>query len=465
MGISYIPGPEQLLAPAATQISEAVVNYMRPDLKFQRAMQMQLGQNPALIQQFADVEANAPGTLARLGFGQLGSMISQTSQSAVGRGEAAQRPGAAANAVSAQEADTAKNMYTADNIKTAAALVREKPELAFDAALRLVSGETAAERSQNEDKATVSKLTTDQIEQGKLKANKNQPAIPPEQLQKDARMMANGQLDGSLLNTYLNNNEVREGFLLAVDVERDRMTREAATAERIARGESGNLNQRQAFQRYRDTDAGTVSAWQEYLGDPKIKEKVKVLQARKYETLTIEEKDLLEVARSDEFELAANRIGKVNQYNVVLSNGIAAIRKMHDENVGESLIQAQVAGLNDNLSQKNQLTGQQIRAVFGKEDGSGWFGMDKTRLHFVDQDGKVVKEGTVLSPYAPQSVEADISARVTRAAMMLSGQNLQERQASLERIKNDPQVSAKMYDSIVAAIADTTKKDSARNKK
>jgi hypothetical protein len=81
MGISYIPGPEALLAPAAQQIASGLERFINPNLQFQRQMQAALATNPALIQQLADLESNAPGLLQQMGFGELGNSIANVPQS------------------------------------------------------------------------------------------------------------------------------------------------------------------------------------------------------------------------------------------------------------------------------------------------------------------------------------------------------------------------------------------------
>jgi hypothetical protein len=81
MGITYIPGPEGLLAPAAAQIAQGLEQFINPNRQFQRAMQAELAKNPAMIQQLADLESSAPGLLESMGFGNLGASIANVPQS------------------------------------------------------------------------------------------------------------------------------------------------------------------------------------------------------------------------------------------------------------------------------------------------------------------------------------------------------------------------------------------------
>jgi hypothetical protein len=106
MGISYIPGPEQLLAPAVDTIAKGVLKFLNPNRDLQFAVRGAMATNPELLQHMADIEGNNPGTMAKLGLGPLSDIIGSVSQSAGALTEKALRPGAAGAATAQQKAAT-----------------------------------------------------------------------------------------------------------------------------------------------------------------------------------------------------------------------------------------------------------------------------------------------------------------------------------------------------------------------
>lgn len=81
MGVSYLPGFEQQLAPAAAQLAAGLERFINPNAGFQRVAQAQILQNPQIAQQLADLEKLAPGFLQGLGLGGLSEHISAVPQS------------------------------------------------------------------------------------------------------------------------------------------------------------------------------------------------------------------------------------------------------------------------------------------------------------------------------------------------------------------------------------------------
>src|SRR5690349_13348537 len=134
MGVTYLPGLDQQLGPAIGKLADAVNNYFQPNKEFQKHLQAQLAANPELIVKFADLEAKSPGTLARLGFGNLGQDIAQVPESAAGEISRTQKGAqveAAAAGTAAATSQARLSQATDDNIL---AVMRDNPGLTYQAA-------------------------------------------------------------------------------------------------------------------------------------------------------------------------------------------------------------------------------------------------------------------------------------------------------------------------------------------
>src|SRR5258708_37757455 len=81
MGITYEPSIGEQRGPAIDQFAKGLSKALQPNRDFQIGMQKAIGGNPALGQQLADLEYNAPGTLDSLGFGDLGKVIAAMPES------------------------------------------------------------------------------------------------------------------------------------------------------------------------------------------------------------------------------------------------------------------------------------------------------------------------------------------------------------------------------------------------
>lgn len=71
-----IPGVDQYLSRGIQQLGDTLSLFFDTDRKTQRAIRDMLIQNPQLIQNFADLESRAPGSLHKLGFGKIADMVS-----------------------------------------------------------------------------------------------------------------------------------------------------------------------------------------------------------------------------------------------------------------------------------------------------------------------------------------------------------------------------------------------------
>lgn len=141
--VQYIPGPEQILAPAAAQITEGVLNFLNPHRQFQMAVQESIARNPEIAQHFANLEAASPGLLKNLGIGRLASIPATPER----QFEIANREQILGGMEAKLGAETAASKFNAQNIQQALQLIQQDPSIGMDAALKLATGQTMAERS------------------------------------------------------------------------------------------------------------------------------------------------------------------------------------------------------------------------------------------------------------------------------------------------------------------------------
>jgi hypothetical protein len=160
--VQYIPGPEQLLAPAAAQITEGVLNFLNPHRQFQQAVQASIAQNPEIAQHFANLEASSPGLLRNMGIGVLAGIPATPEREF----EIKNREQIIGGKEAQLGAETAKGLYTTDQINNALGYVQANPGVRIDQALQLLTGQTASERAIKSEEAIQAPLKTAALESG-----------------------------------------------------------------------------------------------------------------------------------------------------------------------------------------------------------------------------------------------------------------------------------------------------------
>lgn len=410
MGVSYIPGPEQLLAPAAAQIAEGLQKYLQPQKEFQQRMQQAIGQNPALMGQLADVEYEAPGTLQRLGFGALGVTIASLPPSPQKQFQVQNREKIVRGATAKLEADTAEAEDAPEKLE------RDKAEHTQ----RMQSGEQSIRRG-----AQV--LETGAIELDFAKRRqalvRTLPDLGTIDFYDEARKFMGGKLNGEKTAAFFASDETRLPFVDALNAlqrERDRAVtvtmennrRADADGDKVAARRSQNAFL--AFQRA--GDAGTVETWEQYLYDPAKQERARGLADGTIKPEANNFQDLM----LKEVGTAAVRLN-VRQFNAPLlrindeiASRLATIRK------GE----LDAPGIEENFSQLNQLFGQRaelgggqrIKAVAAR---SGLFGRG-TKATFQDANGRALDEDEVVGMIAaPPGSDDGPPAAMSEAAQIV----------------------------------------------
>jgi len=76
MPVTILPGVDEYLRPGIEKLGDTISLFTETDRRTQRAIRNMLIENPSLIQQFADLEHKTPGSLKKLGFGNVSNLIS-----------------------------------------------------------------------------------------------------------------------------------------------------------------------------------------------------------------------------------------------------------------------------------------------------------------------------------------------------------------------------------------------------
>lgn len=82
MTITQLPGWYDQIAPYIQQLSGIIPRLINPHLDAQRMLQQQIAQDPRILQQLADLNANSPGIIDKLGFGNISNQIGKLPESA-----------------------------------------------------------------------------------------------------------------------------------------------------------------------------------------------------------------------------------------------------------------------------------------------------------------------------------------------------------------------------------------------
>jgi len=403
MGIQILPSTGDSIAQGINQIAAGLDKYLNPNRDLQLVMQRTMASNPELLQSMADLESNAPGTMAKLGLGPLASIIGQVPQSAKGAAETATRPRAGQEAASRQSANissselaVSKNALDADKVKAAAKIMGADPSITFDAALRTLTGETAVER---EDAKTTSKLKN-AAAQNTLKTLERAGQIG-DISQIDWRSKANdfinSRLSGSEAAAYFGNPDTARAFGEAIDV--IKMERQIAAQKAMIslRGDNSvdNFRTQKAFQEYQKSGGvGTLQAWESFLFDPAMQMKAKQLMANP-NSVSEADKDLLAIAKVTKTQIDVDKLGNVTLVNDKIANQLKKIENAATDLDRDLLI----TGLNDFLRQRAAIGGARLTA---KYNDRGW--LKSGRVEYRTPDGKLIDPSTVnatiADPYA-----------------------------------------------------------------
>ena len=408
MGIQYIPGAEQLLAPAAMQITQGVLKFLNPNKDLQQAMTRAMAQNPELVQHMADMEASAPGTYERLGLGaDIAGTLRQVPMSAAATTEQALRPGAAGTAKSQQGAaratadatsktagptadlTNAKTALNADVVKGAAKIMAADPSITFDAALKTLTGETGAERASAERKGKLETAVVDKNLEALQRAGKLPKNLEEVNWRDKANEFMNGNLSGAEATAYFGNQDTREAFSAALDAVKLDKQLAAQKALTALRGDPtlGNFRTQKAFQEYQKSGGvGTLDQWESFLFTPEGQARAKGLTNGTIKPTTQQDQDLLSVAKVTRQQIDTDKLSQVTLINDKIAKQLTQVDNAPSDQAREVMLQ----GLNQLLSERASLGGMKVSAAYNDRGM-----LLPGRVEYKDEKGKLLDDATV----------------------------------------------------------------------
>lgn len=419
MGISYIPGPDQTINAAIDNLGGALDKFLNPNKQLQLAVRNAAAVNPELLQHMADIEAQNPGTMNRLGLGTVADVISSVKPSAAALTEQAVRPGAASTAVAQQGAakatankQTAVANLDADKVKAAAKIMAADPSISFDAALQTLTGQTQAQRSAANAQSPVIQAQAQQtLDQIKRARNLPDDLTKVNWVQEARDFMDNKDGMGQVATAYFGNPDTREAFTAAISAETNRRQLEAAKVMAAMRkGETiDNFKIQNAFREYQRNDsAGTVDAWMNILYDPAKQARAKGLMDGSIQPESQDDRDLLAVARAQKLDFDTSKLSEITRVNSIITSQIAKINSVPDKD-----IPAVLDGLNQALAKRAAFGGRKIQARY--EDRTWPL---SNRVVYVGEKGNKIDPTTVnailADPYASDIQQTQASAKPSR---------------------------------------------------
>jgi hypothetical protein len=399
MAINYIPGPEQLLVPAAREIVQGVNDFINPNFAFQKAMQKTLAADPELMIKLVDVEKATPGTLKRLGFGRIGDALSAMQESPEGEVARTERDTIVKGKKLNLENLVLQNENVNKVLTKAAEMIAQNTDLTTDAAMQMLTKQTSAERRTSEAQATTAEQTArvagkkadfdiqtiDLTAKTLKEAVVHLPELGTIDFREEARKFLDGQLSGRMSSTYFTHPQARESFIESIEA----ITRERALAaqEDLARVRSGasgrevteNFRMQKAFQEYqRSGGVGTLDQWKSFLFDPATQQRAKALLANP-KSAKPEDRELIAIAKVTEQQV---NIDKLNQITTVAQN-IDKQWNTLQESTKENR-ESSIASMNMLLSQRSELGGPKLNVRLNPRGA-----LLPARWEFVDEAGNV----------------------------------------------------------------------------
>lgn len=449
--VQVVPGVADQLAEPLQMFAAGLEKYMKPDLEFQKAMQKAIGVNPQLAQQLSDVEKSSPGTLDRMGFGNLGKVISSIPESVEGQAGRELRPDAVAAAKTKIILDKEKGGFDLQRLIDTNKAIAANPRLRGDEIYRLLNGHSiaGAEIEQAEAGAApaeaAAKKSTAEITRAAMdKAMENLPAMKDMDFMKMARDYRNPSappLDAGTLAAMNNIPGVKQAWDQALEgVDREKADALQRFLARDRNDLKENFKTEKAFQMYKDSNTGTLDSWKTFMFEGG-REKIPDLQARqkKGEKLTSPELDLLHTYEGEQRLNLQERMKDLNTVNARIEAAHSKLAAADKGNESPESINLLAVDLQGALDQKSEITGRKIivrtgkRPDVGDADYSFWGTWGQGQgLWFADEDGRRLDPSAILAdspvgkntaaPNATTKAEVDKAedANARRAFMQLN---------------------------------------------
>lgn len=467
--VLVLPTIGEQLGPGIDKLIEGINHVINPDYGFQQAMKARLASDPDLVGKLSDLEANAPGTLKKLGFGPLAPAITGTPESAGSQIKRETR----GQQVATGEAKANLDLSQVSELSQSFA---NDPALRADFVSRALRGENLAQyegtKAAASEQRSRAEILTAQKPGIEAKANLENKALQevldkyPELQQMDpVRMVRDLTAGRSVPNfvPFMNMPGGPEAFgaaRLVAEAQWNRDMREAMAAERKAgqnAEEKANIQNAAKFLYL--TRAGTLKSWRTVLEDPQTAMNIQE-KANSGVALNQDEKDVLHSLDSQQQQQdiinqreTQQQISALHQSYITAQNGA----KNATTKAGRSLA---LAPLNQQLELMAEQGGTLYRAEFGKAPAVGQkigtinktynpfgaglhpFGGNE-QLFFTDASGTRVEDN------APFAVRPKLDSESYKALTALNSLPPDKRQTEIARMKaGRPDVYAKIKDFI-----------------
>lgn len=432
---TYIPGAETSILPAIQGMGDHIAKLLAPNADFQRHMQKMLGDNPELVQKFADVEVKAPGTLAKLGFGGLGDTITQTPESAQSILDRTTKPAQVAAGKSKVAADTGKSDLSAIESQAIMKFMGEHPDATLDFAEKTVTGSTAAEKKAA---AVDLNLRTQASNLGETRAAliKTLPDLGTVDFYEQARKFKTGHGVEVPVAAYNASPEASKAWVQGLRAyDENQRLEEMKLAHKMAKHDlsSDRLAARQSQNAYlqysKSGNAGTVDTWESFMYDPKAQQRASDLTSGKIKSSGFEDDNLIAVATAAQ----KSGVARFNPAIVAINGQIVGTIKKLDMGVPDEERPRLIGELNEQLTKRNTMGGPKIKAVWRDVK----WGFDK--MEYVDEKGNVLSTDKVEEMLTTPATERTLSQPAQTALTRIKALDSTSIQAGLAKYRaSDP---------------------------
>lgn len=462
--VFYAPDASQVLGPALQELVAGVNHAINPNYAFQEGMKAHLAQNPELAQKLSDLEANAPGTLSKLGFGHLADAITSIPQSPASVVAQTNR-GTIIDTGNKQVAgQNAEAGFDLDRLNDTINFLKDpaNADIKSDVVLKKLTGQTAAGRSTSQSEATSAAAAAssapaearartakagEEVDQADVqqRAFEDVQNQYPELKGLDPMRMVRDMLAGRDVpefQTYMSLPGGSQAMGLAVSLVNAQENRDLQALLRAqTKDGEDKTNIQNAANFLRASRAGTLNAWRTVLEHP---DQVAAIRAKKPVDMTQDDKDVIHAADAQQQMQDKLELNKVQETNASLRSASSQVATSIKAGASDADINIGIGSINNILAQKGQATGQIYRAVYGSPPAIGEsqapghtflhpFTGPPPQLFYVDGSGKRVEDN---APFAePKTGTAKLSADALRAYSQIQGVDADKRQAAFEKLK------------------------------
>lgn len=476
--VTYIPGYEALLAPAAQQITDGVVKLLQPNKDFQEQMRAAVATNPQLLQQLADVEAQSPGLLSGLGFGPLGEQVAQVPESAQSQIQRQNRGRIVKGAERDLDIDEASGDIKLRTLESAAKLLATNAGMDEDAARALIGiPSRTQERVQEAQLTTVeaeagvagdvatakgaaARDTTEALERRKTllgNAWAELPNIGEVDLRQTAKDFLDNKItDMSTIYAIQSVPETAQVFNMQVQNLQQQRAQDAQALLASQRDTGFDSYARQKAYMMFDTseNAGSVNSWMDYLFNQDTRENMDAILAKPPTERTIQERELVEVHEANTRIQSDASLESVRAFTGAIGSAISHVnsavkgRDPKDVKPDDAAIVPFISEINQTLESRARITGKAYKAQWGEIPDTNkwgiWRGSDHG-LYFTNADGEIVSPAEVLNPVMEPAQDQDQTLISRATADVLALPSGADRAAALDRLR---EIDSGVYDAV-----------------